>query len=551
MDAKLKRLAVTLTITMIFLSFTLANVKVAFSSDTSGKIDLFTQKAPYNGKGPNMPSDAFGPGEEVEIYALVTYRDSPVEGYLVAFEASGPQDPVENITIVRTALTNEDGIAMISFRIAVLNTTTFGEWMVLGNVMIGDSIFQDVVSFKVGWIVQIVSMRTVNENLIEQTKFTRGSLVGIEVVLQNIALTEESVTLAITIHDHLNVLINSTEINNFVVQPNGTLVYAYRFLSIPRSALLGEAVAYACAYTAPVSMGGVPCCLEASRHFLIVNRDIAILNVQPSPTVVLRGGTIKIDVNVKNKGEEIESFNVSTYYNETLAGTSFIVGLQPGLNTTISFIWNTSLVLEGFYQISASASPVPNEIDLSDNTFVDGVVEVLARPPIHDVSVLSVIPSSTFVYIGETVDINVIVKNYGIYAESFNITAFCNSTAIETLPVENLEPNAERTLLFHWNTQNIAEGNYTLRASASVVPGEENLENNSYVDGVVEVIKGPKEWLVPDWFYWLLPLVLAVIVLLIVWLYLRKRRKKAGEAFYSGWTAWYYGYDLRSKKRKI
>lgn len=89
MKAKLKKLVAMLTIIIIFLSFTRANMKIAFSSDTGGKIDLFTQKEPSSGKGPNMPSDAFNLGEEVKIYALVTYNDYPVRS-LVAFGISEP-----------------------------------------------------------------------------------------------------------------------------------------------------------------------------------------------------------------------------------------------------------------------------------------------------------------------------------------------------------------------------------------------------------------------------------------------------------------------------
>lgn len=39
-------------------------------------------------------------------------------------------------------------------------------------------------------------------------------------------------------------------------------------------------------------------------------------------------------------------------------------------------------------------------------------------------------------------------------------------------------------------------------------------------------------------------------MLLILIIYRRKSRKEAEEAFYSGWTGWYYGYDLRGGSRK-
>ena len=96
-------------ITAILLSLAFANMKIAFSNDTGGKIDLFTQKEPYSGKGPNMPSDAFGPGEEVQIYALATYNEYPVQSLLVAFQILGPQNPVENISFCMVALSARAG----------------------------------------------------------------------------------------------------------------------------------------------------------------------------------------------------------------------------------------------------------------------------------------------------------------------------------------------------------------------------------------------------------------------------------------------------------
>ena len=122
---------------------------------------------------------------------------------------------------------------------------------------------------------------------------------------------------------------------------------------------------------------------------------------------------------------------------------------------------------------------------------------------------------------------------------------------IETLLVENLEPNRQKTLVFQWNTENVAEGNYTLSALASQVPGEENLKNNSYEDGIITIAKAPMGWYIPWWFYWLLLLLLIpIIILLIALYYSRKRRKRAEEAFYSGWTAWYYGCDIRKRTSK-
>jgi hypothetical protein len=667
MNSALKMLVI-MTIMLISFSSLGYNVKPAFSTGQGGKLDIFTQKEPFSGRGLNVSSDAFGPEEEVMIYASVTYNDYPVGRALVGFEIHGPRNSMYNITLCTSNQTDDAGIARIRFRIGLISQINFGEWKVFGTVFVADKVCLDFLSFKVGWIVEVVSIKTVNESYIEQTEFTKGSYVGIELSLRNIAMTEKKATLSIAIYDLLRVQINSTEIEDFNLQSNGSILHIGCFLLIPEWACAGDAVACVSAYTAPASQGGVPYCPEISKHFLIAYHNMAILSVKISSAFVYKGETVNVSVTVKNWGQEIESSNVNAYYNETnLIDIFHVSNLEPNAENTRILVWNTSYVEEGSYEISAYLEPVPGETYISDNLYLNGFVQVSTKPPImiHDIAVLNVTPSSTLIYIGETVDvcvvvknqgnytesfnvvasygnndietkfvenlepntektlvfewntqdvlegnytliasasfvpeevnfannlyvdgvvevkakpaeliihdvavstvspysdftyigevfeIFVIVKNYGNATESFNVTAFYDSHIIERLLIENLEPNGKKTLVFQWNTQNVAEGNYTLSARASKVPGEENLENNSYEDGIVTVVKAPMGWFVPYWFYFLLLFLLTLIIILLIALYYsRKRRKRAEEAFYSGWTAWYYGCDMRKRTSK-
>jgi len=376
MDAESRnRSLICVAIIILILSFA-ANLRVVFSSSSGGKIDIFTQREPYSGKGANMSSDAFTLDQEVNIFALTTYYDWPEVGINVAFQIIGPKNPIENITFCRIASTNESGIAMISFRIPNSNETTFGEWTVIGSVRIVDSIVQDIVLFKVCWIVEIVSIRTINEEYLEQKSFPRKSTLGIELVLQNIALTHKNATLTISLYDSIGVIINSTEVTDVAIQPDGVLYYFHYFLQIPGYAHIGNATIYACAYTVPISLGGIPYCPEVSSGFQII------------------------------------------------------------------------------------------------------------RESMHDIAIIAISPSSNFVFAGDIVDVNATVKNLGNFTESFNITLFythlVTTEVVNTLFVDGLGSGAERTLVFHWDTENVSEGNYTLSALASQVDGEENLDNNHY-----------------------------------------------------------------------
>lgn len=438
----LKGLAPVLAIIAILSSFGLSNIRIALSTDLGGRLDIFVQREPYSGRGLNASSDAFGPGEMVQVFALMTYNEDPAKEIPVAFEIFGPKNPSGRIVFSRTGFTDENGMVMIDFRLPYLNGSTFGQWVVYGSAAIGELAFTDMVSFQVGWIVEIVSIRTVDEHHGYQGNFTRNNSVDIELVLRSIAMVEKRTALTIMIYDELDMCVNSTEIDDFLVPPNGTLVYFYSSLYIPKKAFLGDAYAYASAYTASPSLGGVPYCPEVSTRFLITSREF------------------------------------------------------------------------------------------------------------HDVAVLNVYPSSYLVYVGDVLHISVVVKNLGNCTESFNVTVLTDSVVVMTSLVQNLGHGAERMIVFSWDTSHVPEGDYMLSALASYVPGEVDYENNRYVDGTVRVAAAPRREFVPDWFYWFLLLLLLILIgiLLSAWLY--RRRKKSEAAFYSGWTAWYYGYDLRGRNTR-
>jgi hypothetical protein len=783
MNVKLKKLALILTITTILLSLSLPNMRIAISESPSGKIDLFTQKEPYSGKGPNTPSDAFGSQELVILYAFVTYNEMPVQNLLVAFCVKIPS----NASFSLSEKTNSSGIATINFTIPwpcanISENEVFGEWYALANTVIGDELFQDSLTFEVGWIVELISVRTIDENLTYRTNFGIEGDVGLEIALKSIAMTTKTATIAIVMQDELETPISFYEIYDFKVQPNEKLVFLYCKLYIPKWARVGKGTVFVSALTTPKNASGAPYCPSISTIFYImpyeplklsfhdvavvevvpstdsvevgqimnicaviqnegtenesfsvnayynsslieslplaltphshevlnftfntqgvapanytisvsipylvneadltdnvlvdgivevkpklpvVIHNIAIVDVKLSTSIVYIGDLLQINVSIFNKGTETETFSIRVYYDFTLIETLNVSAFAPDVQQTLIFVWNTSSVHEGSYRISAFA-PLPDDIDVSDNTFLDGIVQVKAKPSLlmlHDVAVLTVLPSLTSLYAGEVDDIYVVVKNQGNFTESFNVTVFYDGNVIDTLLVEELAANAERMLHFSWNTQNVAEGNYTIRALVSPVPGEESLENNLCIDGlvevkalvvhdivityitpssssiyigeilsvdvtlknngseaesfnvtlyynsnivdtlfidslapnathiiifywntngvtegnytlsafatpvpgeehtednylengIVEVIKGAVGWFVPEWFWWLLLLLILIILLLLIWLYLRRRRKKSEEAFRSGWTAWYYCYDLR-KIRKV
>jgi len=543
MKAKLKKLAVTLTITIIFLSITPANMKPVYSSDTARKIDLFTQKIPFSGKGINQPSDAFAPQELVILYANVTYNEAPVARMLVAFQARNPRNPFENMTIAGSSFTDESGIAQFSFRIPWPSENAeqivFGEWFATANVEIAQQVVIDNLTFQVGWIIKITNITTLNAGLEPQTRYLRGDMIVFNLTVKNIALVPKLATIIIDAQDAASYPIIHIEMNNLVFQSGENHVHGSS--QIPATAIIGEATVSAAPYTAPPNIGGVLYSPAALSRFEIIekppieNHDVAITRVNVSPLIAYIGTPIEITVEIVNLGDFSETFDVSICYDVFKIATTKVWSLGSGLDITMSFLWDTSNTREGIYTIWAFADSVPGEVNVTNNAFINGNVTLLSKPPflIHDIAVLNVWPSKTLAYTGEIVYIYAVVKNEGNYVESFDVTAFYDSNVIGKQFVNSLQPGIEILLVFYWNTLDVREGNYTLSAEASVVPEELNTENNKFVDDVVwvKLWTFPPGWEVPVGLLALLivsALLIGVCLIcaLLFVLWRRRRRKK-------------------------
>jgi len=360
-----------------------SQLKVTYASEYM-MIDLFTQKKPYGGKGLNQSSDAFAPQEEVIFYANLTYRDAAVPNKDVAFQIHGPSNPLSNITVIQTARTNASGIAMINFRIPWPTENAeiiiFGTWKAYASADIAEVRVEDTLTFEVGWIVEILSITTIDENLRPQTIFGKGTCVGVKLVLRNIAMVSKGAMLAVVAYDSVGAPFGKIMIDDFEVEPGKSYIYIYCKLEIPEWVAFGTATVNASAYTAPLDIGGVPYCPEASTTFLIIARDVAIVSVIPSATSVVAGQIVNLSVVVKNEGSDTETFEVSAYYNSILIGTLPVASLSPNVQRNLIFAWNTSALPDDTYIISAVASVLPGEIDTNDNTYINGAVAVRSMP---------------------------------------------------------------------------------------------------------------------------------------------------------------------------
>jgi len=223
-------------------------------------LDVYTQRG---GRGEGAWSDAYAPQEEVIIFASMTYKGDPLENKLVAFEV---HDPTGYVWLFRSNSTDANGIAIVSFRIR--SSPVFGTWNAIARGDMAGQTFNDTVTFKVGWIIEITQVKTVDNYGNPKTSFTKDEHIYFNVTVQNIAFTSKEVTMTIVIYDECEVPIGQVTLQNWVIGPGRTEIFIID-LQIPKWAYVGNGTVYANAYTGLPQEGGIPYCSEISTMFLI------------------------------------------------------------------------------------------------------------------------------------------------------------------------------------------------------------------------------------------------------------------------------------------
>ncbi|RLI41691.1 hypothetical protein DRO69_11280 [Candidatus Bathyarchaeota archaeon] len=226
---------------------------------------------------------------------------------------------------------------------------------------------------------------------------------------------------------------------------------------------------------------------EVTDGFVMtVIRDVAIIAVTPSLPWAYAGWPVNITVVAKNLGNISETFDILTYYNNTVIDTIPVIDLPPNAEITVKFVWNTTGLTSGTYIISGSATIVPYEFNTTNNFYTNGEVAILTVK--RNIAIVDVYTPSNWAYQGWIINITVIVKNLGELNETFDVSTYYNDNLIGVLHVENLTPDEEITLTFNWNTTSTTPcNNYTIISEATPVPYEYNLADNFYIDGTVKI----------------------------------------------------------------
>ena len=202
---------------------------------------------------------------------------------------------------------------------------------------------------------------------------------------------------------------------------------------------------------------------------------VAITAVEVSSATVVQGATVDVEVTVKNQGALDATAAVTLLYVPAVGQPGIAakktVAIAAGAAETVTLSWDTSDATPGVYTIRAGVTLV-EDANVSD--FQDGAATItIVTPPPYAVAVTAVNVASSTVIQGETVDVEVTVKNLGTSDANAGIT-------LRYVPAEGqpgtaakktvaIAAGAAETVTLSWDTSDSTPGVYTIRAVATLV----------------------------------------------------------------------------------
>jgi hypothetical protein len=222
-------------------------------------IDVFTDKG---GEGPNVSCGAYSPQQLLQIYALVTYRTSPVSNQNVAFSIRSSNG---SIIALRTTQTNATGIAHVEYRPPSLDAEalegSFGTWSITASVNVTQATFNDAAIFTYGYLSSIQNVQ------LSAATIQKSQSLFIQFSISSIGDSTKWSELELTIFDQVQVPIGSFSMKNIHLTQNSSDVAAT--IPIPQWAFSGQATIYICLLREESGTTFVPLAPEVAVPFQI------------------------------------------------------------------------------------------------------------------------------------------------------------------------------------------------------------------------------------------------------------------------------------------
>jgi hypothetical protein len=167
-----------------------------------------------------------------------------------------------------------------------------------------------------------------------------------------------------------------------------------------------------------------------SSNFPVIVRDVAARIMDVSPSGQVKAGTpILINVNATNVGTGVESFNVTTFYNDVPINTTRVIQLNnipdpyvpPFYHVkTFPVTWDTTGLPSGEYTIRVNATSNPIDNNMANNEYVWGSISISA---VSELEYTVEIYSKSFKVVLETdSDVAGFAFDYALKQIGFNVS---------------------------------------------------------------------------------------------------------------------------------
>jgi len=216
-------------------------------------------------------------------------------------------------------------------------------------------------------------------------------------------------------------------------------------------------------------------------YYLVQEHDIAISAVSIDSRSILKSVGFNVNITVRNKGKQPESFNITVSLNSTVIEELRVKLLEPGNERIVSIHIDTTEVDEGRYILTIYAVPVEGEVNVNDNLYNVGLIEIKTNAGtmyIHDVAVLEVKSTKAWATNKEQINITVLVKNLGTTAENFTLKILLNGSLLMDTLI-HLSPESIFSKVFTINLAGLTSGRYIMKAIVELKEDFNN-ENNEY-----------------------------------------------------------------------
>jgi hypothetical protein len=206
--------------------------------------------------------------------------------------------------------------------------------------------------------------------------------------------------------------------------------------------------------------------------------DPSLVSIVPATVPGFKDVLQNVTVNVKNEGNVPETFTVHLADPAGTVGpvSSTVTNLAAGGSSGVLFSWTPTGA--GSHTLTATIDTVTGETDTADNTLALAVDVVDA--PIHDISVVSIAPTTIPGLEGISQNVTVNVKNEGNVSETFSVSLADPSGAVGLVSASSsltLAGGATGNVIFSWTST--GTGSHTLTATADTVAGETDTADNS------------------------------------------------------------------------